>query len=82
MDPILLVKRGKVGFIISLEEGAVFDEIKRRGLANVMVRSWCPHKKLLADAKVKLFVADGILDTVLESIYYGKPLLGRPQDMD
>ncbi|KAH8294653.1 hypothetical protein KR018_000882 [Drosophila ironensis] len=46
--------------------------------ANVLIKKWFPQPDILAHPKVKLFITHGGLLSTIESIYYGKPVLGFP----
>ncbi|XP_070138045.1 UDP-glucosyltransferase 2 [Drosophila bipectinata] len=46
--------------------------------ANVFISKWFPQPDILAHPNVKLFVTHGGLLSTIESIYFGKPVLGLP----
>ena len=43
-----------------------------------MLQDFVPQKELLNDARVKAFVSHGGGNSIIESIYYGKPLAIYP----
>jgi glucuronosyltransferase len=51
-------------------------------LSNVFLSSWVPQKELLANPKLKLFCTHGGANSMIESLYFGTPLLGFGQDAD
>lgn len=46
--------------------------------ANVLISKWFPQLDVLAHSNVKLFITHGGLLSTIESIYFGKPVLGLP----
>ncbi|KAH8312485.1 hypothetical protein KR044_011015 [Drosophila immigrans] len=45
---------------------------------NVLISKWFPQPDILAHLNVKLFITHGGLLSTIESIYFGKPVLGLP----
>ncbi|KAH8406762.1 hypothetical protein KR222_010008 [Zaprionus bogoriensis] len=45
---------------------------------NVLISEWFPQPDILAHPNVKLFITHGGLLSTIESIYFGKPILGLP----
>ncbi|XP_062122126.1 UDP-glucosyltransferase 2-like [Drosophila sulfurigaster albostrigata] len=45
---------------------------------NVLISKWFPQPDILAHPNVKLFITHGGLLSTIESIYFGKPVLGLP----
>ena len=65
------------GFIVSLKESnRAYQEIIDQNLSNFFVSSWVPQKELLAQPKLKLFCTHGGSNSLMESMYFGTPLLG------
>ncbi|XP_017038347.1 UDP-glucosyltransferase 2 [Drosophila kikkawai] len=56
-----------------------FDDDQLPGKpSNVFISKWFPQQDILAHPKVKLFITHGGLLSTIESIHYGKPMLGLP----
>ena len=71
------------GFIYSLKEGCSPQRlVKDANLPNIFLKSFVPQKQILSDARVLAFVSHGGANSVLESLYYGKVLLGSPIESD
>lgn len=49
-----------------------------RDVPNVLIRSWFPQKAILNHRNLKCFVTHGGLNSIQESIYYGKPVVVVP----
>ncbi|XP_017101717.2 UDP-glucosyltransferase 2 [Drosophila bipectinata] len=45
---------------------------------NVLIKKWYPQPDILAHPNVKMFITHGGLLSTIESIYFGKPVLGLP----
>ncbi|XP_030374219.1 UDP-glucuronosyltransferase 2B13-like [Scaptodrosophila lebanonensis] len=45
---------------------------------NVFISKWFPQPDILAHPQVKLFITHGGLLSTIESVYFGKPVLGLP----
>ncbi|XP_017113511.1 UDP-glucosyltransferase 2-like [Drosophila elegans] len=46
--------------------------------SNVLISNWFPQQDILAHPKVKLFLTHGGLQSTVECIHHGKPMLGLP----
>ncbi|XP_034662798.1 UDP-glucuronosyltransferase 2B1-like [Drosophila subobscura] len=46
--------------------------------ANVLIKKWYPQPDILAHSNVKIFITHGGLLSTIESLYFGKPVLGLP----
>lgn len=68
-----------VGFIFSLKEREPnFKSIKALDIPNLLLMTFCPQKELLNHPKVKLFFCHAGSGGVMESLYFGKPMLSLP----
>lgn len=45
---------------------------------DVIINDWYPQEAILAHSNVKLFITHGGLLSIMESVYFGKPLVGIP----
>jgi UDP:flavonoid glycosyltransferase YjiC (YdhE family) len=71
------------GFIVSIKETeSSYQKIQEMELPNVFLSGWVPQKELLANHKLKLFCTHGGANSMIESMYFGTPLLGFGQDAD
>jgi len=59
-----------------------FETIKDMGLLNLKLEPFVPQKALLNHSKVAVLITHCGANSLLESIYYGKPILGFPIDVD
>ena len=67
------------GFIYSLKDHySTYKIVKDADLPNILLKTFVPQKELLNDQRILAFVTHGGANSVLESMYYGKVLLGFP----
>lgn len=52
--------------------------ISSHNLNDVIVDSWHPQDAILAHPNVKVFITHGGLLSTMETVYYGKPIIGIP----
>ena len=72
-----------IGFVISMKENnEAYNEIVKMNRTNFMIDSWVPQKGILALSKTKLFLSHCGGNSIMESLYFGVPLLGFPQAKD
>ncbi|XP_035910675.1 UDP-glycosyltransferase UGT5-like [Anopheles stephensi] len=67
---------GKLGQVLVLwkwENATLPDQS-----ANVIIGPWMPQQQLLAHPNVRLHVTHGGLLSMMETVHYGKPILGLP----
>ncbi|KAH8375032.1 hypothetical protein KR200_011642 [Drosophila serrata] len=56
-----------------------FDDEQLAGKpSNVFIKKWFPQQDILAHPKVKLFITHGGLQSTVESLHHGTPMLGLP----
>lgn len=71
------------GFIVSLKEtSGAFKIVEEFNLTNVLLQKFVPQKKLLSDPRVMAFLSHCGGNSILESLYYGKAIIGHPLDTD
>mmetsp|Transcript_1955 Transcript_1955/g.2882 ORF Transcript_1955/g.2882 Transcript_1955/m.2882 type:complete len:293 (-) Transcript_1955:239-1117(-) len=76
-------KMPHTGFIVSLKEYCdAYKVVKGAALPNVNLQTFVPQLALLNDDRVFAFVSHGGGNSILESLYYGKVLVGFPQGGD
>ena len=51
-------------------------------MPNVLLKNFVPQKELLNDDRVKAFVSHGGGNSIIESLYFGKVLIGAPISAD
>ena len=82
-EAVKLADSQKMGFVISLKEHLPsFARINEANLENVLLSKWVPQAELLKQDKLHLFVTHGGANSVMESLYFGTPLLGFAQNAD
>lgn len=71
------------GFIVSLKEACdAYGVVKKANLPNIMLQKFVPQLELLHDPRVISFVSHGGGNSIVESMYYGKVLIGFPMAID
>jgi glucuronosyltransferase len=68
-----------VGFIISMKKD-VSEKIELP--SNVLLLDWIPQNDLLGDERIVGFVTHGGLNSMLESLYHGKPMIVMGTNID
>jgi len=71
----------EVGFIMSKNN---LFELSSLGNVpeNVLILDWVPQNDLLGNEKVKAFITHGGLNSILESLYHGKPMIAIGFNID
>ena len=54
----------------------------KANLPNVLLRKFVPQLALLNDKRIFTFISHGGGNSILESLYYGKVLIGFPLELD
>ncbi|ESO12198.1 hypothetical protein HELRODRAFT_135418, partial [Helobdella robusta] len=49
---------------------------------NVYTMKWLPQNELLANPTIKLFITHGGINSIIESVYYAKPMIILPIAID
>lgn len=76
-------QRPDIGWIMSLkEEWKQHKMVKESGLPNVLLKAFVPQLELLHDSRLFAFITHGGSNSIMESLYYGKPLIASPIDAD
>ncbi|XP_069676580.1 UDP-glucosyltransferase 2-like [Periplaneta americana] len=50
--------------------------------SNVLIKKWLPQSDILAHPKIRLFISHGGINSVIEAVYRGVPVLGIPFLLD
>lgn len=75
--------KSNFGFIISIKESfTTYKIVEEAALPNVLLRSFVPQVELLSDDRVFAFISHGGGNSIQESVYNGKPLIGCPLDAE
>ncbi|XP_073135397.1 mogroside IIIx synthase-like [Henckelia pumila] len=76
------VVRSPVGKTININEAmpkVFLDRVKERG---IIVQGWAPQAKILAHKSVGAFVSHCGISSVIESLYFGVPVIAVPLKLD
>ena len=72
-----LADTDKVGFIIALKKNLpAYADIEKMSRPNFFLSSWVPQKEILALPQTKLFLTHCGSNSIMESLYFGVPMLG------
>ena len=72
-----------VGFVVGLrDDWNLFQELKKKPLPNVQLSSFVPQKELLNDKRIKGFITHGGVGSILEAVYFAKPMIVCPVNSD
>lgn len=72
-----------LGFLFGLKEEYPTQQLVAKAeLPNVMLRGFVPQKELLNDSRVLALISHGGANSMLESLYYGKGIIGFPIEGD
>lgn len=73
----------QIGLIVSLKEACTaYRLVQESNLPNIMLKKFVPQKELLNDDRIFAFISHGGGNSIVESLYYGKVLIGFPQSAD
>ena len=76
-------KLPNIGFIISLKKDwGGYKIVEKANLPNMFLDNFIPQIELLNDERVFGFVSHGGGNSIVESLYYGKVLIGLPSGVD
>ncbi|KZV50680.1 cyanidin-3-O-glucoside 2-O-glucuronosyltransferase-like [Dorcoceras hygrometricum] len=76
------VVRSPVGETITINEvmpKGFLDRVKQRG---IIVQGWAPQAKILAHESVGAFMSHCGMSSIIESLYFGVPVIGVPLKLD
>jgi 2-hydroxyacylsphingosine 1-beta-galactosyltransferase len=76
------ISDASVGIIWKQINQSACDGVAGFDRRRVLLMPWIPQNDLLADARVRLFVTHGGLNSVVEAVYHGKPLVVLPVSLD
>ena len=80
VDMTQLPEMKNTGFIVALREhNPVFDVITKLNPKNIMLRSFVPQREILATENLDLFLGHCGSNGILESLYFGKVMIGFAQ---
>lgn len=78
-----------VGFIVSIKDNEEINShsivsklVEQKKLSNVLLKNFLPQRNLLNSKKINLFITHCGANSVFESVYFGKTMIGLPQTLD
>jgi hypothetical protein len=71
-----------VGVIWKQTNQSACDGVVGFDRRRVLLLPWLPQNDLLADSRIRLFVTHGGLNSVVEAVFHGKPLVVLPVSLD
>lgn len=72
----------ETGFIIGMKTKSTYEDIKAMNIPNLLIMPYVPQKALLNSPLIKAFVTHCGANSILESMYFGTPLIGFPLSAD
>ena len=69
------LKKKDIGIVLSIRRELIKDNEIKLLPENVYVSRWLDQNNILGDKRINLFVTHGGFNSVLESIYHGKPMV-------
>ena len=69
------LEKENIGIVLSIREEILSDNEIKNFPMNVYLSRWVEQNNILGDSRINLFITHGGFNSVMESIYHGKPMI-------